>query len=97
MRLGMRIAAYASHVRARAWSEKQVLLVIPVCVCLEHTARARGGAWAVDNFRHRFLLVFCCLCQPRDDLATEKFAICRVGQPASKNNPLAQPEGLKSA
>ena len=24
---------------------------------MTYHARARGGAWAVDNFRHRFLLV----------------------------------------
>lgn len=58
--------------RTCAWSERQALLLIPVCVCLEHTTRARGGAWAVDNFRHHFLLVFCWFVLAPQSLDREK-------------------------
>ena len=49
--------------RTCAWSERQVLLVIPVCVCLEHTTRAREAAHGLlITFVIVFSLCFVGLC-----------------------------------
>ena len=62
--------------RTCAWSEKQVLLVIPVCVCLEHTTRAREAAHGLlITFVIIFSLFFCWFVLAPQSLDREKFAI----------------------
>ena len=41
--------------RTCAWSERQVLLIIPVCVCPEHTTRAHARAGENASFSKPFL------------------------------------------
>ena len=57
----MRIAAWASRVRARTcvvWLLEGLFINPDRLLYGRQSTRARGGAWTVDNFRHRFLLVF---------------------------------------
>ena len=56
---------------------------------MTYHARARGGAWAVDNFRHRFLLVFCLFVLARDHPTAGNPLSAALVNRQTKKDPLA--------